>query len=419
MSIIKSTQDSVLGNKFGILHHDHGLSALGCIMPIGTIHGKGSGSSFISFQTLVSNAIKSPITAFSQVLVPHVEINREYSIVLFRTLSENRNLLINSVGEFLTSNNSHTIKQNIHEANVFLRNQNLLGNYTFPMKMEDAACNASFIEDNYKYSNFDVQNSVIEPDPDLIKMAQGSAILFGSSDMANEVCMFASTIKNKTKLQRTRPTFTPGVYTRRADSEKIQGNKLVKYKEFPLCTISFPFREVDKVSESTLKVISKLLGGGSSFSSEGLGTGLNSILYRDVLAKFYTCNEIRSIVRDFNEISLFSFDFQISEDSIGSLCKKLKLVLDDIPNVADELLESAKELVILDRLKSLDSFSDQYRDFAVHLLTGEKYDVTEDIKIIRNVTKSNVTRVCKKLFSVAPSIGSFGASKDALSSFWN
>jgi len=403
--IIKTMNNGV---KCAFLPNNGGLSAIGAVFSMGSKDAKDNGQMFLSMQAKLLDAIGSPQNAFKNGISTTLDVQKEHSTILFEFMPESEKMARIFLDNFFSV--APPTPNSINFARNILSSQEILGNIPPSKMFESVACASSCDDKTYSIDTFNNNPAALVIIPSLQTKLLSNSVFFGSLDQESSVSSFASAQRVVMEKKDYRPPkFVSGLLQKPASGLKFSGTKLLKSPDLPKVSISFPAPSLAQSEFNAMKIISKIFGGGSSFSSEGLGTGLNSLCYKHLLSKSPECEEVRTNYRVYSSFGLLSFDITAPSSELEFLSGNLKKCCDSIGEIDESAIKAAKEQTIVEYLKSIDNSTSLFLDFASSIaLSGKWNDPMSTIKNIREVTRNSVIEVAKSSFSNKPSVGILG-----------
>lgn len=402
------------GVKIAVLKHPRGLSTIGVHLSIGGIDSDRSGQSFITIGSKLRDAIGSPQYAFRKGISTKFDFHPEYANILFQFQPESTGSANIMLDKFFFDNKVSPIA--VTESIEELSMQELMGNLRPSDILASSACAASFPGTKYSVECYTNDTKDLHPNQQILDNLQYNATFFGSADQIGQLKSLASTFKIKKEEKKIEPiTFQPGVNIRKSSGLSFSGNKLIKGANIPHLAISFPAGSIFSNDFYTYKVIQKIFGGGQAFSSEGLGAGLNSLLYKNILARIPSVEEIRCKYEPYKVAGLMSIQFQAHEEKVPRITNALKYCIEQALQIGKEHLDSAREQAVLEYLKTIDQSQQRFVEFGTQYgLIGKSIAPATIVEAIRSVTISDVIKCVENSFKRKPSVSVIGDSDPEL-----
>jgi len=153
-----------------------------------------------------------------------------------------------------------------------------------------------------------------------------------------------------------------------------------------------------------LAVLQRLLGGGSRYSRDGPGVGLQSRLNTNLVAKNENIKSALAFNLSYSDTGLFGIYAQVSDNvskSLDSLVSEVGSALDAADSIE---ISRAKELVKVDLLTA--KRSDTLRFIGQQALAGSSAILTpsQHAALVDSVTAADVHRVARKVFGSNPTL---------------
>ncbi|KAH0793011.1 Clan ME, family M16, insulinase-like metallopeptidase [Histomonas meleagridis] len=391
------------GIKAATLKTAGGLSVIGAALSVGAVDGDTSGQTFLTLQARLLDAIGKPEDCYRNCITSYLKVFKEQSILLFSFPSESSRKANSMLDLFFCKANPSP--STVGKARHILSQQERLGTYSESSLLESIACSASFSDKKHQINPITTSTSTLQVNQSILNNLQSSSILIGSSDQLDNLSSLASSFSPTSYQRQTLPTqFQSGYYTQKSSGNSFIGNKLLKHMAYPHIAISFPAASIDSSDYYTYKVIQSIFGSCSEFSSEGIGTGLNSVLYKNAITG--GCEFLRCEFWPYRGTGLISFVAKAREESLRKIARNTKKSIDIALKINDEDLEMAKEQTINSYLKETDDYTKRFVAFGLENLTwNESRDTSSVIEYIRGIPKDKILDCIKKSFSVKPSIG--------------
>ena len=410
------------GLQCAFLKYHSGLSTIGVALKIGSQDSKQSGQTFLTLQSKLFDAIKSPEEAFKYGITPTLRAFNDYSVVHLQFIPECAPLAQSVLKTFLSKENP--THPSIIRSRYEMNNMQLFGLLQPQDILLSLAHSASF---GSKDINTYTENALnVNPSQEIISSLQSRIIPFASSDMETNLLNIVNSLsftdsKFDILPQRQLTRFRPGEITRAASKSMVSGSKLIQHINMSHAAFSFPAPSASHDDFYTFTVLERLFGGGSHFSSDGYGVGHLSLLHSQLLGRFFI-EEARTVYTPGLHNGLLSFWFKADSNIFQNISRRLKKILykatdNSLDNV---IIEAAKEQAILNYLKSIDGGSDLFVDFGCRLIAQRKTRSSKEIiQKLENVSKDDVIRCAKKFLQSNPSIVLLGKGNiRSLSSPW-
>ena len=247
----------------------------------------------------------------------------------------------------------------------------------------------------------------MRPNDAILTNLKSSAILFGTADEESNLTSLAASLGTYKPKEYKELKFTSGICSKKATTEAFKGSVLQNNQEMRYGVLSFPAASSQSDDYFTFKVIQKIFGGGSEFSSDGLGVGINSLIYKNCLS--FGTEFLRCFYFPGQKNGLLSFGFKAEQDSMELITKKLARCVKKALELNDYLFKLGKEEAVDEFLKSTDNAHLRLFDFGKQaMIWGEAKDTTSIIDSIRSVSKDKIINCLKETFSHLPSVGIIG-----------
>ena len=400
------------GVKTGILAHPAGVSTLGAVFALGGQDGKHSGETYITLKSKVFEAISSPQSCYRYGISTHVAVEKENCAVLFQFLQESSARALAIFEKLFDGRTPSNISVGL--ARYDLGRQGLLGVATPATLLESLAYAASFDEPRAKTKVFPRVPERVAFNVDLLKRLSASCILIGSPDQQEALQKFSESLpKSVIAARPSRTHFAPGLIARERPKMGIVGGKVVKRPSNVDFAMAWEAGNVAAEDFFAFKVMEKVFGGGSAFSSDGLGVGtVSSLLSKHVLYRLPSCEDIRASFCPYRTNGLFTVTVNVPGDEMKRAGRMVKNAIDRLPEIDDGVLSAAKEQAILSHLKDLDSGKNRMLEFGNDLLCyGEGKSVAGVVSALRGVTKDQLCAAFKKTFASNPTVAVIGNGK--------
>lgn len=408
LSIIQTAKNGV---KTALLKAPNGISAIGAIFTCGAEDSPKSGETFLTLQAKLLDSIQTPENMFKYAITPDLKVYRDHSTILLTYLPESSKIANTVLDQMFSSKPPST--KSVEQAKTILGMQELVGNITPEQFFESTACSASYNHPKHKIEIYTNNVSGLTINHDLLSNLKESAILFGSHDESSNLKSLALSLNRYKPKEFQQSIFTPGFCTKELNSTEFQGVVLQKNLGMQYGILSFPSVSRDSKDFLVYKVIQKIFGDVYEFSSEGIGVGLNSLLYKHGIA--YGCEYLRCFFFPYAKNGLFSFAFKAESESMPLVTKKIARCVSKAIHIDDDHFNSAKEQSIVDFLKSIDIAQNRYLNFAMQtMFYGEPKQTDKIVEGLRNVTKKDVIRCLENTFKCDPSVGIIGNVKPEL-----
>ena len=388
------------------------MSTIGLAVPFGSINSAISGSTSVTLETKLRNALGSPEQAFVNQLYPTFDSSKEFSTISINFLPEKEKCATDVLTKLVDAE-----PVNESEFNKTLeinKNDDEMGEYNNKQKFFDLGCYSSFADKRYQNSahvSF-IQGEKPQLNNSLNAELPKQSILFGTSDMENFLTNFAdSCLKPSNNVPTIEtPSFSPGKYIIAHKESLLQGTKVSMQSHLSLCTVSYPSCGAKSSDKPIYDVMTKIFGGGFAFSSEGLGSGFNTILYKSLLCKIPSIREAFAYNFSLSTNGIFSIGFVVDPKDIKLAGKYIKESVGlCLNNVNNEVLDEAKMLLLTSNMKSLGNYATRISSFASSLIYNELPIVGKEYaEAVRNVTKDDILRIAQKSLVQKPGICVYG-----------
>ena len=396
------------GVSSALLKSPHSISAIGAFFSFGAEDSAKSGQSFLTLQAKLFDSIGSPENMFRFGITPIMEVKRDHSHVLVTFLRESEKQA-NDVLQKLFSNTPPS-RHSLGMARKVLAEAEVAGEINTSCIFESAACAASYNEPCHRVEVFNDRPYELSPNNEILANLGSSALLFGSDDQENNLRSLAEKLGTYIPKKRKQSVFNPGTFSKKSSKVVFRGNTREKYPDMELCVFSFPSVSYNADDFLAYKIIEKIFGGGSSFSSEGMGVGANSLLYTNAIS--FSTEFINSYFFPYEKNGLFSFGLKASPDAFRMVSRKLAHTAKKAFEINDELFEGAKEQAVFGILKETEKIEDRFSNFALqNSIWGEAKETSSIVEAIRSVPKSQVLKCLEKTFSSPPSVSIIGSTK--------
>ncbi len=166
-----------------------------------------------------------------------------------------------------------------------------------------------------------------------------------------------------------------------------------------------------------LSVLTKLMGGGNSFSVGGPGKGMHSRLYTRVLCSGkFNVESCEAMIYNYDDSGIFAIraccDGKYAPNLITTIANELKMMKSET-NVSGTALKRAKNALKSTLLTAIESNAIKSEDIAKQILTYGKYkNIDWYLKKIDAVKAKDVARVVQKMLTEKPSIVIRGNTTD-------
>lgn len=395
------------GLQCGFLSRPSGISTLGAAFKIGAQDAEKSGQTFLTFQSKLFDAIKSPSNAFNYGITPKLQVFNDHTVMTLQFLPEcapqARDIFCKFLSDEFPSHQS-IIRSRYEMSNLesfgILKRQDIL------LSMVQSASYGGNPISIYSTDGIFELN----PSKDIISSIQSRMVPIASSDMESTMLDIAGSLKNissKFDSIHKRPinSFKAGQITRESSGVKLSGSRLLKLTDLPYAAISFPAPSATSPDFLKYKVFEKVLGGGSQFSSEGYGSGISSILYTHLLSR-YPIEEIQAKYIPGLNNGLITIWFHGDSKSFQSISKRVKLCMKMLSQKSSksEYFEAGKNQAILEYLKAIDGSDNLFADFGSNLIIYGKQRKSKDIiESIDKITKEQVMKCAQTILNSKPS----------------
>lgn len=404
---LSSTHISKNGIKTATLQTAGGLSLIGAMFKIGSCDSDESGETFLTLQSKILESIGKPEDCYRNGIEAHLRVFKDYSAVFLSFMKESERKANIMLDRFFS--NERPSKQSIEIAQSILTQQEAFGNIPFEQSLEGVACAASFDDPRQKI-NIYTNKKIDKINMKIIEELKSKAMLIGTKDQERELIDLANSFRiNRANenLNEHKMIFKSGFYVEKSSHQMMYGNKLIQHADYPKIAISFPAASFKSDDYLAYKVIKNILGGGKQFSSEGIGNGLNSLLYTKALS--YGCECLQCEFWPYQNNGLISIIAKVHKGSIKPLTQRIKDCIEIATKLDDEFVEMSKEQTINSDLKHIDSHINKMLEFGKeHLLIGESKDQNHIINSIRSLKKNKIIECIKNSFSVKPAISVIG-----------
>ena len=411
------------GLQCAFLNYPKGLSTIGVALKIGVQDSKLSGQTFLTLQSKLFDALKSPEEAFKYGITPTLQVFNDYSVVFLQFIPECSGQAQKVLHRFLSD--QYPSHQSIIQSRYEMKNMELFGIVQPKDVILSLAHSASF-GNQYTSTLLSEDPINLNPSKEILSSLQSRIIPIASSDMESTILNIASSLPHTNSKydilpKRETALFKSSEIVKQSSHLTFSGSRLIKNSKMSHSAISFPAPSASHNDFYVYNVLEKLYGGGSQFSSEGYGVGFSSILYSHILGK-YPIEEIRACYTPGLYNGLLSFWFKADPNAFHNISRSLKRSLKLAVNNAlkNDKVETAKEQAILHYLKTIDKGSDLFLDFGCGLIgQGKTRSSKEIIQKLENVSKEDIIRCARNFLQNKPSIALIGHGDiKALSSPW-
>ena len=400
------------GVRTGILAHPSGVSTLGAIFAIGGQDGKHSGETYVTLKSKVFEAIGSAQTCYRHGISTHVAIGKESSAVLLQFLPESSERAFAIFERLFDGRKPSTI--NIGLARFDLNRQALLGAANPSTLLQSLSYSASFSEPGSKSKVFARAPDRVAFNESLLNRLSTSCVLVGSEDEQTTLEKFSERLPKSTISDRPAKTpFSPGLISRARHTAGVIGDKVLKRPDNVDFAMSWEAPNVTSHDYFVFKVMEKALGGGSSFSSDGLGVGtVSSLLSKHVLYRLVSCEDIRANYFPYQTNGMFAVTVNVPADAMKRASRMIGNAIAKLPEIDASTVEASKEQAVLEYLKGLDNSKNRMVEFGNQILWyGEGKAVSAIVDAIRSVTKEQLVDAFKKTFGTKPTVAVIGNAK--------
>lgn len=404
-SPISSIKIAKNGVKTALLKTTNGISAIGAYFSIGAQDSPSSGQTFLTFHSKLLDSIGSPQNMFRYGITPYLNVYRDKTNILLTFLPESTKYANMVLDQMFSSNPPSS--QSVVMAKQILAEQEKAGNITFEEIFEEVAHIASYNDPKQRIGVYNNDPALLRPNDAILTNLKSSAILFGTADEESNLTSLAASLGTYKPKEYKELKFTSGICSKKATTEAFKGSVLQKNQEMRYGVLSFPAASSQSDDYFTFKVIQKIFGGGSEFSSDGLGVGINSLIYKNCLS--FGTEFLRCFYFPGQKNGLLSFGFKAEQDSMELITKKLARCVKKALELNDYLFKLGKEEAVDEFLKSTDNAHLRLFDFGKQaMIWGEAKDTTSIIDSIRSVSKDKIINCLKETFSHLPSVGIIG-----------
>ena len=400
------------GVPIHLLQTPKGMSTIGLAVPIGSINSQISGSTSVTLEAKLRQAIGSPEQAFVNQLYPTFDSSKEFSTFSINFLPEKEKCATDVLTKIVDG--LPVTEQQFEKTLEINRKDDEMGEYNNKQKFFDLGCYSSFGDKRYQNS---AHVSFLEDQKpmlnnSLIAELPKQSILFGTSDMEGFLTQFAdSCLKPANNVPAIEtPPFSPGKYIIAHKESLLQGTKVSMQSNLSLCTVSFPSCGAKSSDKPIYDVLTKIFGGGFAFSSEGLGSGFNTILYKSLLCKIPSIREAFAFNFSLSTNGIFSIGFVVDPHDIKKSGKYIKESVGlCLKNINNEVLDEAKMLLLTSNTKSLGNYATRISSFASSLIYNELPIVGKEYAdAVRNVSKDDILRIAQNCLVQKPGICIYG-----------
>lgn len=416
VQMLKVAKDSICrilkgknGLSTAILAHPPGLSTLGAVFSIGGQDGSVSGETFVTLKAKIFDAIQSPENAYRHGISTCVSIQKEFSVVTFQFLPEVSSKARTIFERMFDGRMPSSISAGMARHNM--TQQEPLGLLTPKLKLESMACAASFDNPKHKIDVYTDSVSSVKVSDSILKSFKSKCLLIGSEDQAELLTQLGNSFpENNTKIDSVASKFTPGIISRKSSGFATAGDMLLKNPNNADVSLSWNAVPITSDKFFTYKVLEKLFGGGSSFSSEGLGVGTaSSLLSKYVLYRLHSCEQIRAHFNPYSANGLFSVVFNVPGDDLKKAARMISNAINRADSISDETFRAAKEQAALEYLKMIDVGYVRFEEFGTQtLFFGEGKSSAGIVEAMRSVTKDDCMKVIEETMKSKPSVALIG-----------
>lgn len=409
------TTTSILPNGVPIhlLDTPRGVCTIGAIFPFGSIHSKTSGETNVTLHTKLLEAVGSKERVFTHQLQPTICGKREFSYAHIQFLPESTDVAVES---FLKLIDGKPVSENkFQECLLANKNAENLGKYGNESKYFDLACFSSFADKRYKNSEYDVINdentkNKISPNEAILSDIPHCCELIGTVDMKEMLEKIGKKlVPYPHKPMIVTPAFHAGKFQYNHEEATIQGSKISQQTNMSIVTITYPSAGIKSNDRVAYDVLEKIFGGGTSFSSEGLGMGLSSKLYMNVVGGIYGCREAFANNFPLSTNGRFTINFVVPPKLIKPACECVKKTINEVLQSTEEMVEESKKLVLSANAKKIRNAQDRVNDVADAVLFGTSPKSSNEYReAIKSVSREHLLRVAHDSLTQKPAIGILG-----------
>jgi hypothetical protein len=383
---------------------------LGVALPWGSQDGRISGDALFTIHAKIFDALGSPEDAFRNCVSSLCIVKNDVSVVNFTFRPEMVKEGMAVMERFLSN------KSPAPEALALSRDSLNAQGDDLSELVRELAVTASFSDERSKRRPHALSAKDIDaltPNSVFVSGLGPSSLLFGSSDRESNLLQMADMFSSQTsKREIANPTpFTPGVFVHRTSGVKMLGDKLLKRPDYSHVCLSWPGPSVTSDSFFTFHVLSKLFGGGTMFSSEGLGIGYSSILYQRVLGRSLGCEDVGCHLMSSRSNGLVEISFQSSVNTIKKTSQLIKLAVDCALKATEDEIDAGRERAVMSYLKSIDG-PNRFLEAGIHEVQwGEMKDPAGVVNGLRSVTRDQIFKAIENTFKGIPSVAVIGDGK--------
>jgi hypothetical protein len=411
------TTTTVLPNGVPIhlLNTPRGVCTIGAIFPLGSIHSKTSGETNITLQAKLLEAVGSRENVFMHQLQPTICGQREFSYSHIQFLPEKTDVAVEIFLKLIDG--KPVSKGKFQECLIANQNAENLGKYCNERKYFDLSCLSSFKDKRYHNLEYRVINpdstgkEQPTPNESILSDIPHCCELIGTIDMKETLEKIGmSLVPYSNKPLIITPGFHSGKFQYKYEQAAIQGSKISQQQDMSIVTITYPSASIKSNDRVAYDVLEKTFGGGTSFSSEGLGMGLSSKLYMNVVSGVPGCRESFANNFSLSTNGRFTLNFVVPPQHVKLACQRVKKTIDEILNSTESMVEESKKLVLSSNAKKIRNAQDRVNDVADAVLFQTNPKSSKEYReAIKSVTKEHLLRVANYSLTQKPAIGILGS----------
>lgn len=401
---------SVLPNgiHLKLMKGPRGVCSIGAVFPIGSINSPKTADTQVTLSSKLVESLISPKHVFMHQVYPFLQVNREYSYLTLQFLPESTTYAIESLKRFLDgaapANTTFDQQRQLNYA------AEQLGEYNLLEKYKDLVCMSSFSNKSYAHGNYALQGEKIDLNPQILKEIPKCTTLVGSIDMYEELVKLGGSLSPfpKVKLHIT-SNFEPNHVNKNVKQSSLQGSKISMTSSLSIMSLSWPSCEAKSVEAPAYAVLSKIFGGGSEFSSEGLGSGFSSLLYTKVVGGVARCHQAYAYNNFFTTGGRFNINVVAEDRNLVKAAQLVRECIHSVETIEDKNLDAARGLVITAGTKELNASDKRFNEFVRSSYLGCKPIYSSQYKkSIKEVTRKAVEKALKQTFSYKPAVAVYG-----------
>ncbi|KAK1691696.1 hypothetical protein QYE76_008393 [Lolium multiflorum] len=286
---------------------------------------------------------------------------------------------------FLESNPELFLRESLHRAGY----SGALGNPLFPTKEALARINRGAI------CNFYIENYTADR---LVLAASG----VNHQHLVDIAAPLLSDLPKGSPVHKPKLAYTGGDFRHKTDSEVT-----------PVAmAFEVPGGWHQAKSAVIMKVMQTLMGGGVSYSSGGLGKGMQSRLYLLVMMEYDWMQAIPAFSTVYDDTGLFGIHLAAPSDLVAEavdIAIKELTAIARPGEVTEAELKRAKKSTVSSILRNLESRKIHTEDIGRQILIDSSGKASQHfLEHIDEVTLDDITSVAQKMLSSCPTMASWG-----------